>query len=85
MRARVRLCVGVRLRARGLRVRVVVRAYVVSVCGCVYVCACGAEHVRDGQATLADFAHGDYPESGSKTMGGPSALERVLGNVKAAL
>ena len=59
---------------------------VMCVCGgCVYVCVCGAEHVRDGQATLADFAHGDYPESGSKTMGGPSALERVLGHVKAAL
>ena len=52
---------------------------------CLRVCVCGAEHVRDGQATLADFAHGDYPESGSKTMGGPSALERVLGHVKAAL
>eukprot|EP01047_Picozoa_sp_COSAG01_P056099 COSAG01_NODE_6321_length_3720_cov_9.879296_2_plen_357_part_00 len=42
------------------------------------------EHVHAGQATLADFHHGDIPESGGRSMGGPSALDRVLRHVKQA-
>jgi hypothetical protein len=40
------------------------------------------ENVRDGQATLADFEHGDMPISGDGTMGSPTALEQVLRHVK---
>jgi 3-hydroxyacyl-CoA dehydrogenase/3a,7a,12a-trihydroxy-5b-cholest-24-enoyl-CoA hydratase len=40
------------------------------------------ENVRDGQATLANFEHGDMPISGDGTMGSPTALEQVLRHVK---
>ena len=40
------------------------------------------EHIRDGQAVLADFANGDMPESGDGRMGSPSALEAVFAHLQ---
>ena len=40
------------------------------------------ENIRDGQATLADFANGDMLRSGDGSMGSPSALEQVFDHLK---
>jgi hypothetical protein len=40
------------------------------------------ENIRDGEATLADFAGGDHPISGDGSMGAPNALEQVFGHLK---